>query len=253
MRRPARRDVALLVAGILAVVGLGFSLRQQQTATVAVDPANVHVDRLIAPLSGRPTALIISDAYTSDTGLAELSYGCQAATRMGWLCETAAEAGTGYISGGAANRFPVGSNSGMSTSFGERIPRLAATFDPQVVILDGGRNDQFVPPEARFEVTASAIAQAHQTWPNARIVFVAPRFLDRPADDLDVNEKTIDQLKKASGFKDLVVVDPAAGFKDRDTAALISSDGTKPSPEGERALAAALADDLKRNGFEPAT
>ena len=135
----------------------------------------------------------------------------------------------------------------------ETIAEEAKAQNISLPILDGGRNDQFVPPEARFEVTASAIAQAHQTWPNARIVFVAPRFLDRPADDLDVNEKTIDQLKKASGFKDLVVVDPAAGFKDRDTAALISSDGTKPSPEGEQALAAALADDLKRNGFEPAT
>lgn len=248
-----RADIALVAAAVLAVTGVGFALWPRPTPTVAADPATVRIDRPGAPGSDRPTALIIGDSYTAGSGLAELSYGCQAATRMGWLCKTATEDGTGYISGGAANRFPRGQNAGMSTSFGERISRLAQTYDPEVVILDGGRNDQFAPPEARTEVMASAIGQARQTWPQARIVFVAPRFLNRPEDDLGVDGETIDKLKEVSGVKDLVVVDPVAEFRDRDTAGLISRDGTKPAAAGEQALADALTDALLGNGLKPAT
>lgn len=253
MRLLSRGDAALLIAAVIALGSLSFALRPQHTVTVAADPATARVDRSAPPAIDRPTALVIGDAYTTGSGLAETSYGCGAAATMGWLCKTAAEAGTGYISGGAANRFPLGPNSGMSTSFGERISRFANTYAPDVVLLDGGRNDLFAPPSARFEVMASAIAQAHQVWPNARIVFVIPRFLSRPDDDLDINDKAVDKLRNASGVDDLVVVDPVAAFTDRDTAGLISRDGTNPNAEGERALAAALAESLRRNGFARVT
>lgn len=250
MRRLAHRDAALLVAGILALNCLGFALRPQHTATVVVAPAAARVERVSVPVSDRPTALVISDAYSSGSQLAEMSYGCAAAARMAWLCKVAAEPDTGYVSGGPEKRFPLESGSGMSTSLGERISRLATSYDPDVVILDGGRDDLFAPPVTRFEMTASAIAQAHQTWPKARIVFVVPRFLARPGDDLGLDAKTIDLLREASGVKDLVVVDPVAAFIGRDTAGLVSRDGTTPTRAGERALATALADDLQRNGFE---
>ncbi len=248
-----RADIALAAAAVLTATGMGFALWPRPTPTFTADPAAVRIERPGSPQEDRPTALIIGDSYTAGSGLAELSYGCQAATAMGWICKLAAEDGTGYISGGAANRFPRDQNAGMSTSFGERIPRLATAYDPDVVILDGGRNDQFAPPEARFEVTASAIKQARQTWPQARIVFVAPRFLNRPDDDLDVDGDTIDELRELSGVRDLVVVDPVAGFRGRDTAALVSRDGKNPTAEGQRALADALKDALVRTGLKPAT
>jgi lysophospholipase L1-like esterase len=248
-----RSDIALAAAAVLAATGAGFALWPRPTPIVVADPAAVRIDRPAAAVVDRPTALIIGDSYTAGSGLAELSYGCQAATAMGWICKLAAEDGTGYISGGAANRFPRDQNAGMSTSFGERIPRLATAYDPDVVILDGGRNDQFAPPQARTEVMASAIKQARQTWPQARIVFVAPRFLNRPDDDLGVDGGTIDELREVSGVKDLVVVDPVVGFRGRDTAALVSRDGKNPTAAGERALASALSDALVRNGLKPAT
>lgn len=80
----------------------------------------------MSPPPSRPTALVVSDAYTSGTGLAETSYACDAVTKMGWLCKLAAEPGTGYISDGTANRFPIDQGTGKSTSFGERIPTRGA-------------------------------------------------------------------------------------------------------------------------------
>lgn len=252
--RPRHRDAILALAGVVAVAGLGFALRPQHTPTIGVRPSSADIQRpeLAAP-SSRPTALVISDSYTSGEGLAETSYACGAVTAMGWLCKLAAEPGTGYISGGNANRFPIDQGSGKSTSFGERIPILAGMYKPDIVILDGGRNDDFASPADRFTVTASTIWQTRQIWPNAKIVYVVPRFLAKPDDDLGAGDDFADRLKEESGVKDLVVVDPVATLADTDTKPLISSDGINPSPAGERALAAALAKALSTSGIPRAT
>jgi hypothetical protein len=253
-----RADAALALAGVVTAAGLGFALWPRPTPTATVDPASVRIDRPIVAASGQLTALIISDSYTAGSGLAETSYGCAAATSMGWLCKTESEAGTGYVSGGPVNRFELEAGSGMSTSFGERISRVAKTYDPDVVILDGGRDDVFAEPEARFAATVRTIAQARQTWPDARVVFVAPRFLDKPEDDLGIDDEVIDLIREASGVDDLVVVDPIAGFDKAAAAPLIARDGTDPiqaapNQAGERALGKALADALAKEGLRPTT
>ena len=239
----------MLVAALAALSGLGIALRPQHTATIAVAPAAAEIPRPAVAPAGQPTVLVIGDAYSSGSGLAENSYACEAATRMGWLCKLAAEPGTGYISGGTANRFSLDQGSGKSTSFGERIPALGSRYQPDIVILDGGRNDVFVPPTARFDVTASTIWQVQQTWPNARIVFVKPRFLAKPDDDLGVTNEVAGLLR--NGKPELVVVDPIARFVGVDTKGLIASDGTNPNSKGEQKLAAALADELAKNGVPP--
>ena len=254
VRRPGRTDTVLALAAVLAVAGLAVALRPQQTPSTAGRPAAVEVERPALPQTpARPVALVVSDSYTSGTGLAELSYACSAVTQMGWLCKLAAEPGTGYISGGTANRFPIDQGSGKSTSFGERIPVLAGMYKPDVVILDGGRNDTFAPAADRFQVAASTVWQVHQTWPNTRIIYVQPRFLAKPDDDLGASADFADRLKDVSDVKDLLVVDPILGFKATDTKTLISSDGINPNSEGERALASALAKALTSSGIPPAT
>ena len=105
-------------------------------------PSDLPVERPQTAADTRPSVLFIGDSYTAGKGPAEMSYGCMAAVRMGWLCKLSAVGGTGYVSGGPANRW-VDPNIGKSTSFSERIPHLAAKYDPAVVVLDGGRNDEF--------------------------------------------------------------------------------------------------------------
>lgn len=253
LRRPRHPDVVVVVAAVAAVGALGFALRPQHTPTVAVTPASAEVQRPTLPQTKPVTALVISDSYTSGSGLPETSYTCKAVTQMGWLCQLAAEPGTGYISGGPANRFALDQGNGQSSSFGERVTALSRYYSPDIVIFDGGRDDTFAPPVTRFQVTVSAIWQAHQTWPNARIVFVKPRFLANPGDDLGVNEEIVSLLREATGVPDLVIIDPIARFKDTDTKGLISRDGTNPNRAGEEALAAVLVDEFSQNGMRPAT
>ena len=236
----------------MAVAALGFSLRPQHTPLAAGVPA-AELQRPKEFQTSRPVALVISDAYTTGSGAAEASYACKAATEMGWLCKLAAEPGTGYISGGTANRFPINQGTGKSSSFGERITTLANYYSPDYLIFDGGRADLFAPPVTRFESTVSAIWQAHQTWPKARIIFVKPRLLAKPEDDLGVDDDIVDLLRKAPDIKDLVVIDPILGFKDTDTKGLISVDGSNPNRAGGNALARAMATELERSGLRSAT
>ena len=143
MSRARWFDVAALALAVAVIVGLVFAFRPEATATITVDPSTAHVDRPKATAAAtRPSALFIGDSYTAGGGSPEMSYGCMAAVRMGWLCNLSAVRGTGYIGGGPGNRFEVSRYLGTSKSYAERIPNLADVYQPDVVVLDGGRNDR---------------------------------------------------------------------------------------------------------------
>lgn len=242
----SRADRAAVVVAAVSLVLLALALRSQPTASRDT-PAD-SIERPTPVVIDRPTALIIGDSYTSGSGLAETSYGCRAAARMGWLCVQASEPGTGYISGGPANRFTVDKTTGrQTTSFGERIPGLGNAYRPDVVILDGGRSDAFAVRDQRFDVMRSTLWQVHATWPEARVVLVRPRLLGKPDDDLGFDDGFIAALRDSSGVDGLIVVDPVLPLRDSDTAALLAADGRDPNPRGEQVLGDALAGALMRS------
>ena len=107
----------------------------------------------------RPSALFIGDSYTAGRGSAEMSYACMAAVRMGWLCDLSAwwERDTSAEGLRTDSSYPY---LGMSMSFSERIPHLAAKYDPDIVVLDGGRNDELPPREDVFNAMVATIAEA---------------------------------------------------------------------------------------------
>ena len=84
-------------------------------------------------------------------------------------------------------------------------------------------------------------------------MFVKPRLLSKPEDDLGVDADVESLLREASGVDDLVVIDPILEFKDTDTKGLISVDGTNPNRAGEKALAQAMVKELEQSGLRPAT
>jgi lysophospholipase L1-like esterase len=252
-RKRTRRwdDIAALLLVVLVVVGLVIAVYPHQTATTATAPAATRVDRPTPPDAARPTMLVIGDSYVAGTGRDELSYGCMAAARMGWYCKVAASPGTGYISGGPANRFQL-KYEGESTSFDERLAGLALKYQPNVVVLDGGRNDLFAPPDAVYNVIVSTIADVQRTWPDATVVFVRPRFLSRPGDDLGYGDELIARLQADPNIRPmLVIADPIASLAGRDTSGLVIDDGIHPTRQGEMVMASALYDSLLALGFTP--
>ncbi len=254
MTRTRRFDLAALALIVAIVGGLGFVLWPHGTKAATGTPSTIIVDRPqpAAPPT-QPSVLFIGDSYTAGNGLPELSYGCMAAVRMGWLCHVSAVPGTGYISGGPANRSVVDEYIGLSTSFIERIPGLAAKNQPNVVVLDGGRNDLFPPRQDVFNAMVATIAEARRAWPKATIVFVRPRFLADPGDNLGFDTDFIQSLGKESSDQNIVIVDPISWFSGSDTSDMLRDDGIHPNQRGEQALASALVMSFMSHGIAAAT
>jgi hypothetical protein len=247
MSRTRWFDTAAVALAVAVVVGLGFALRSDDTATIAVDPSTVHIERPQPSEAPRPSVLYIGDSYTLGNGSAEMSYACMAAVQMGWFCNLSALPGTGYISGGPANRFLVDPYLGMSTSFIERIPHLAAVYQPDVVVLDGGRNDELAPVEDVFLAMRATIEEASEVWPTATIVFIRPRFLRKPSDNLGFSAAFIARLKSAA--PDMILLDPIKTFADINTSSMLGKDKVHPNRQGEFAIMSALVESLSSYRF----
>ncbi|MGH3640717.1 MAG: SGNH/GDSL hydrolase family protein [Mycobacterium sp.] len=242
MSRLHRWDVAAVVLVAILIVGLGFAMRPQDTPARAADPSTVHVDRPQSAGQASVSALFIGDSYTLGSGSAEMSYPCMAAVQTGWLCHLSATPGTGFVSGGTANRFVLNQYFGPSKSFIERIPHLAAQFAPDVVVFDGGRNDQLAPVEEVYLAMVATLQEAAETWPAATIIVIRPRFLERPDDDLGYDDAFFDRL--AEQVPRAVVIDPIGTLSDTDTSTLLKSDGIHPNRRGDQAITSALVQSL---------
>ncbi|BBZ34869.1 SGNH/GDSL hydrolase family protein [Mycolicibacterium confluentis] len=253
-------DILATVVAVAVITGLALALRPQHIDSAPLAPpvaalarpavaANPADDAGPAPSASRerPSVLFIGDSYTGGRGVPEMSPSCLAAVRMGWQCQLSAVPGTGYISGGPANRFTVNEYIGRSTSFAERIPGLAAKYLPDIVVLDGGRNDHFPPTEDVYLAMAATIADVRRTWPSATVLFIRPRLLADPADDLGFDDQFMARLAAEPTSRGVVVLDPIRRLGRDDTADLLSEDGVHPNRRGERALTQALAESLAQH------
>lgn len=243
MKRMRWCDAGAMAVAVAVLSGLIVNVRPMEQSSYSTT-LFATADRPQSVTASAPLALFIGDSYTAGDNSAELSYGCRAAVEMGWLCALSARGGTGYISGGVANRW-VEPYTGKSLSFGERIPHLAAQYDPAYVVLDGGRNDLFAPREDTFTEMLSAIGEVRRTWPHAQIVFIRPRFLANPADTLGFDDRFMKSLEAAPTSHGVTFIDPLHSLSGTDTSALLSDDGIHPNPAGEIHMAAVLFDALR--------
>lgn len=235
-------DLGGIALALAIAVGIGVTSCSGGTSGSVATPSNPgHLDHGVR--DAPPLTLFIGDSYTAGESSAEMSYGCRAVVQLGSLCALSAMAGTGFISGGAANRW-VDPYLGKSLSFSERIPHLAAQYDPDVVVLDGGRNDVFAPREFVYSEMVRTIAAVRRTWPNAQIVFIRPRFLDRPGNDLGFDDAFMKRLGSDPAAAGVKFVDPLSSFVDTNTSPLLGPDGIHPNHEGYQRLTTALLNSL---------
>jgi lysophospholipase L1-like esterase len=92
-----------------------------------------------------------------------------------------------------------------------------------------------------------------QNWPTARIVFIRPRLLTRPNDDLGFGDEFFARLLADPAMRDVVVVDPINRLAGTNTADMLEDDGIHPNRAGDLALSSALVDSLRDHGFAPTT
>ena len=113
-----------------------------------------------------------------------------------------------------------------------------------MVVLDGGRNDEFPPRQYVFAAMVSTIAEVRRTWPEARIVFIRPRFLAKPDGDLGFDDGFMARLEADPAARGVIFIDPISSFAGTDTSGLLSSDGVHPNRQGDQHLTTALVDSL---------
>ena len=118
MTRTRSFDVAAMALAIAISVGVAGVSCSAGTATPVAARSDL-ANQQEPNAQTRPLALFIGDSYTEGGGSAEMSYGCRAVVQMDLLCAVSATGGTGYISGGAANRW-VDQYVGKSLSISER-------------------------------------------------------------------------------------------------------------------------------------
>ncbi|AKS32315.1 SGNH/GDSL hydrolase family protein [Mycolicibacterium goodii] len=242
MNRTRWLDLGAITLSAAIALGIAGVSHSAQIGPPYATSSYVREDR--ATSTARPLALFIGDSYTAGESTAELSYACRAALRMGWLCALSAVGGTGYISGGPANRWDD-PYTGESSSFIERIPLLSAKYDPDLVVLDGGRNDDFAPRAYAFEETLSTLGEVRRAWPRAQVVFIRPRFLADPRDDLGMTDEFMARLQATREAKGVIFIDPLSTLSGTDTSDLLGSDEIHPNAKGEQQILAALIEALQ--------
>src|SRR5437764_11521144 len=97
-------DIVAIVIAIAIAVGIAGVSCSAGVAPPVATPSDLENQQASTSAQTLPLALFIGDSYTAGSGSTEMSYGCRAVAQMDLLCAVSARGGTGYISGGVANR-----------------------------------------------------------------------------------------------------------------------------------------------------
>lgn len=118
----------------------------------------------------RPVSLWIGDGYTLGVGADSPQSGasCLAAAELGWDCVLDAEEGTGFVSDG---QLLDPDNQPLI----DRLDALDPDLDPDVVVVDAGRNDLRVVSTLTLENAISDYLTAlRERFPDATLIEIVP-------------------------------------------------------------------------------
>jgi hypothetical protein len=175
--------VALLTAVVILGTTVGYRDWQdrvdRETAVVGHDEATPPTgseasapSASTSPLdpADQPVSLWIGDGYTAGVGAASPDTGasCVAAAELGWTCELDAQEGTGFVNDGHL----LGPD---NQTLIDRLDELDPSLDPDVVVVDAGRNDLRVVSTLTLEHAITEYLTAlRQRFPTAELIEIVP-------------------------------------------------------------------------------
>ena len=187
-----------------------------------------------------PAALWIGDSFTAGIGgsRAGRPYPGVVSARLGWVSLVDAEGGTGYINDGRANEASFAPFSG-------RLADDVRRYRPDIVIVDGGRNDRWSTEQDLTKAVTSYLSAVHAAWPQARLVVILPSFLTSKL-DADLRDVRL-YIRQAAERQGAFVVDPArlGWLSSEPKQVLVSADGVHPNDAGHTWYAAQLTNALR--------
>jgi lysophospholipase L1-like esterase len=207
--------------------------------------ADKVIENLKQMFDHKPTLLVVSDSFATGTGDSSIrTYPYLLADKMGWNLALDAQFVTGFVNG-------IDSMSPPQVPFIDRLDGDAATYRYHVdyVLVDGGRNDLFLPPEPVVAAADEYIKKVHSDWPNAKIIIILPTFLS-PA--VAHNYPAVAEgLRRTAESVGGHVIDPVEQrwYRGIDVKPLLSPDGIHLNGNGEIYYADKINENLKQIGF----
>jgi len=164
--------------GLSVLVGCAaVPLSTTATSPSSDSPAPVAHPAAAAVAAGTPSKtkgaesehhriLILGASYTQGLGAepATAGYAYLVGPELHWASEVHGVSGTGYLNPGPRHQ----------GTFAQQIDQLPTTFAPNVVLVQGGRNDGNYPRPRLEAAIAATIAQARKHFVGARIVMLGP-------------------------------------------------------------------------------
>lgn len=178
-------------------------------------------------------SLWVGDSYLER---GDPQYPTLVAEAMGWYAEIDAKGGSGFIAHGPG----VG-----AVPFIQRLPSDGVVA-PDIVLVDGGRNDAIVPEEQMISAMSTYFQRLRVRWPGACLVFVLPSFITKepPSFYPAVRAFATDDLR-ALGVRVIDPVDSGWYTTPGDLAVYLDTDGVHPNQAGVRYIADRVTVELR--------
>lgn len=237
-----------LVSALLALAYAGHII----TRTPA-PPTSASRSESATSLTPPPRVLVIGDSYAAGVGSSSSDEGMVAllAERTGWTISNQARGGTGYELGIATNgddscgREECASFARVLRRTADELEQSGVRSDPDILLVIGGHNDVDQNADQIRAAITRFYRNARKSFPDARIVAVAPLAGDDPAAaELATIRSDVEESVKAVGGLYLDIGQPLVGKSD-----LMVKDGEQPNSRGHAALAQALLTGLQDAGI----
>jgi lysophospholipase L1-like esterase len=234
-----RRAVCTLaaVAALVTSTGCGGATRTARADGTPGEPRPVRA----------PVVMFLGDSYTTGRlgQIPELTYAADTARTLRWQVIIGGYRGTGFVAEG-----PVHKN--FHALFDEQLAWRPA---PDLVIVSGGHNDRYRPPQPVAVAATALLTTIRRTWTGTRLLLIGPMWGDGRPTRAVVGVR--DTLSEVAARQHVPFVDPLREqwiTGDRRTGTgnaglYILSDGVHPNSEGARYIAGRLVADLRRLGL----
>ncbi|MEJ2866541.1 SGNH/GDSL hydrolase family protein [Actinomycetospora sp. OC33-EN08] len=227
-RLPLVAAAAVVVIAVVAVVTAGYDAPRDVRAAVA-SPATA---------TGRPVA-VIGDSISEGTpygGKGAANWAQRVGAERQWTVTNTAVGGTGYVNPGSAGPFEA-----------TQLERVVAAR-PQLVVVEGSRNDIGLPVEAVRAAASHLYGELRTRLPGARIVVVGPFWDEKTSQKAYAWRDALAGAARAAGadFVDPMAERCFAGAYDGGP--LIGPDRVHPTDAGHARYAERLRAALDRLG-----
>ncbi|MFI5509955.1 SGNH/GDSL hydrolase family protein [Mycobacterium sp. NPDC051804] len=241
--RPSGYTVYLVAASIIIVV-LASAI-WVRTGHGAPSHGSIETSYPSVPLAKVPrsTALFVGDEFTAGYGgIGRNAYPRIVCNNMQFVCNVDASAGTRLVST---------SDAAADSALIDRLATDQKLYSADVLIVDAGRNDLDQPVPVYADALSQYLTRAAGSWPDAKIVVVAPTFLSpEPA---EIYTSRLQAIQDAAASVGGIVVDPVSEgwYQGVDVASLLLPDSAHPNQAGHHHIADKLQQSLASHGITP--